>query len=70
MGQDLQMTERPEHDTKQSDGKASVLEIRRNVEYTIAPRMVAPDRVLSIDQIELFNILNECKQMTYVKLNC
>ena len=34
------------------------------------PRVVAPDRVLSISQIELFDILTECKQMTYAKLNC
>ena len=30
---------------------------------------VAPDRVLSMDQIELFDIQTECKQMTYAKLN-
>ena len=30
------------------------------------PGMVAPDRGLSIGQIELFDIKTECKQMTYV----
>ena len=30
----------------------------------------APDRILSIGQIELFDILTVCKQMTYAKLNC
>ena len=29
-----------------------------------------PDRVLSLDQIELFDIKTECKQITYAKLNC
>ena len=49
------------YDTKQSDGEAPVL---GNVEYSfivITPRStlaqrVAPDRVLSMSQIELFNI--------------
>ena len=31
--------------------------------------VVAPDRVLCIGQIELFDIETECKQMTYAKLN-
>ena len=34
------------------------------------PGVVAPDRVLSVGQKELFDIGNECKQMTYAKLNC
>ena len=29
-----------------------------------------PDRVLPMGQIELFDILTEYKQMTYVELNC
>ena len=33
------------------------------------PRVVAPDRILSMGQIELFDILTVCKQMTYAKLN-
>ena len=33
-------------------------------------RVVAPDRVLSMGQIELFDIQTESKQMTYAKLNC
>ena len=32
--------------------------------------MIAPDRVVSIGQIEQFDILTECKQMTNAKLNC
>ena len=31
------------------------------------PGVVAPDRVLSMGKIELFDILNECKQMIYAK---
>ena len=27
--------------------------------------VIASDRVLSINQIELFDVYNECKQMTY-----
>ena len=34
------------------------------------PSMVAPEKVLSVGQIELFDIYAECKQMTYAKLNC
>ena len=34
------------------------------------PGVVAPDKVLSIGQIELFDIYTECKQMTCAKLNC
>ena len=36
---------------------------------SIWPRVVEPERVLSIAQIELFYIETECKQMTYAKLN-
>ena len=32
--------------------------------------VVAPDGVISIGQIELFDILTEYKEMTYAKLNC
>ena len=31
---------------------------------------VAPDRVLSMGQIELFDMKTECKLMTYATLNC
>ena len=30
-------------------------------------RVVAPDRIISMGQIELFDISTECKQMTYAK---
>ena len=36
----------------------------------LLPVVVAPESVLSIGQIELFDILNVCKQMTCAKLNC
>ena len=32
--------------------------------------VIAPDRVLSMGQIELFDIKIECKQMAYANLNC
>ena len=49
-----------------------------NAEYAfiaIAPwstlsRVVAPDRVLSMGQIELFDIQTVSKQMTYLKSSC
>ena len=34
------------------------------------PWVIAPDRVLSMGQIELFDSKSECKQMTYARLNC
>ena len=36
----------------------------------LKPEVVAPDKVLSMDQIELFDIEIEYKQMTYAKLDC
>ena len=34
------------------------------------PGVAAPDRVLSMGQIELFDIETERKQMAYAKFNC
>ena len=34
------------------------------------PGVVEPNRVLSMGQIELFDIQTECKQITYAKLIC
>ncbi len=34
------------------------------------PSVVAPDSVLSMAQIELFDVENESNIMTYAKLNC
>ena len=34
------------------------------------PGVVAPDRVLSMAYIELFDIKTECKQKTFATLNC
>ena len=69
----------PIYYSKQSNGEDTVmLELWGNVEYpfiTIAldvhvkPKVVTQDKVLSIDQIELFYIQTERKQMTYAKLN-
>ena len=36
----------------------------------LCPGVVAAHRILSTDQIELFDIYSECKQMTYAELNC
>ena len=54
----------PRYDIKQSDGIAPVLELWRMWSAPslllfpgpISPEVIAPDRVLSIDQIELFEI--------------
>ena len=37
---------------------------------TLWPGLVAPDRVLSVGQIEMFDIKHVCKQMDYAKLDC
>ena len=68
------------YDTKQSDGEAPIMEeLWRLLQSTpslllhpgsLYPGVVAPDRVLSMGQIELFDILTACKQQTYAKLNC
>ena len=34
------------------------------------PKVVTFDKVLSMGQIELFDISTECKQITYTKSNC
>ena len=60
----------------ESDGDASVLEGMCNMtSLPLLPGPLCPgvgvnDRILSIDQIELFNFLLVCKQMTDVRLNC
>ena len=62
---------------KQSDGDALVLELWGNIEYpftSITPRstligVVITLRVLSMSEIELFDHLTACRQITDVKLN-
>ena len=34
------------------------------------PGVEAPDRVLSMGQMEMLEIQTECKQMTYAELDC
>ena len=66
------------YDIKQSDGEAPGLEIwgtRSNHSLPSLPGPLRPGvvplvRALSIDQIELFNIWNVCKQMTGVNSWC
>ena len=69
----------PGYDTKQSDAEASIMLEFWGMQSTpslpslpgpLWPGVVAPDKVLSMGQIELFNIWIECQQMTYAKLNC
>ena len=36
----------------------------------LCPGVVAPDRVILVGQIEMFDMWTECKQNIYVKLNC
>ena len=33
-------------------------------------KVIAPNRIVSMGQIELFHIQTACKQMSYAKLNC
>ena len=67
----------PGYGTKQSDGEAPVMlelwGMHSNISLPLLPGplwpgVVAPDRVLSMGQIELFDIQTECKQMTHDKL--
>ena len=68
----------PGYDTKPSFREAPILELWGKkstpslplLPGLLWPRVVAPVRVLSMHQIELFNHLTVCKQMTDVKLNC
>ena len=56
-------------DTKQSDGEVSGMWSTPSLLLfpgPLWPGVVAPDRVLSMDQIELFDILNSVQ----AKLNC
>ena len=64
---------------KQSDGEAFVLLERLVMQSTrllvslpvpLWPGVVAPDRVLPMSQIEVFDIQTGCKQMTYAKFHC
>ena len=63
------------YDTKQSDGDVSVMHevwglwsttLLPSLPGSLSPGLEAPDRVLSIGQIELFDF----KLCTYAKLNC
>ena len=69
----------PGYDIKQSDSEALVMLELWGMQKTpsmpsfLGPlwlAVLAPDRVLSMGQIELFDIYTEGKQMTYAKLNC
>ena len=55
------------YDTKQSDGEAPVMQNTSSlppIPGPHCPRMVAPNKVQSVDQVELFDIQTESKQMT------
>ncbi len=67
------LNECPRYDTKQSDGEATVMLELWGMRSTsllpllpgpLWPRVEAPDRVLSMGQIELFDHLTVCNQMT------
>ena len=69
----------PNECPKQSDGEASVImELSGMWSISSLPslpgplwlRVVAPDRVLSMGQMEQFDISTLYKQMTFAKLNC
>ena len=69
------INECPRYNTKLS---VMVNRVLGNIEYlfiaitarSTLTRVVVPDRVPSMSQIELFDHLTMCKQMTNVKLNC
>ena len=67
------------YDIKQSDDETPVMLELWGMWHTpslpslpgpLWPGVVSPDKVLSMGQIELFDIWIECKQMTNAKLNC
>ena len=66
----------PGYNTKQSDGEISVPELERMWSTTSLPllpgrlRVLATNWVLSMDQIEPFDISTESKIRIYAKLNC
>ena len=71
--------EYPGFDTKWSDREAPVIlelsEMQSNLSFPLLPgrlwsAVVAPDRVVFMRQIELFDIYTKCKQIIYVKSNC
>ena len=78
MGKIPTPNEYPGYNTKQSDDEAPVMELWAMWCIPSLPlfsgplwhEVVAPDRILSMCQIELFDIQTECKQMTHAKLNC
>ena len=62
----------PEYDIKQSDGEVLIMlelwEMQStsslaSLQGSLCPWVVSPDRVLSMGQIERFDILTECKEM-------
>ena len=64
--------------TLNNDGEAPVMKGLQGMPSTpslqslsgpLLPGVVAPDRALSMDQIELFHIWAKCKQMSYAKSN-
>ena len=65
-----------EYDFKQSNGESPTMEIWGiwnilSLSLLLGPlwlRVVSLDRVLSMGQIDLFNIQTVCKQMTYAEL--
>ena len=63
---------------KQSDGEIPVMLELWGMQSTLSlsllsgplwPEVIAPEKVLSMGQIELFDSQTECKQMSYAKLN-
>ena len=66
------------YDSKQSDETSVMLKLWGMQNTPLVPSLpdpfwpgvVAPDRVLSMGQIELSGIQTVCKQMTNAKLNC
>ena len=75
---DLPINQCPGYEIKLSDGFAPVLEIwgiRSSPSFSFLPSpllsgVVVPDKVISMDQKEIFDHLTVFKQMTCVKLNC
>ena len=72
-GQGTPPSKCPEYDIKPSDGELWEMWSTPSLSLLLGslwPGMLVPVRVTSMGQIEIFNHLTMCKQMTYAKLNC
>ena len=69
-GYDLPTNECSGYDIKQFDGEAPGMQSTSSLPGSLWAGVVAPDRVLSMAQVEQFDIQTVCKWTTYANMNC